>query len=374
MSSRGVFIGQIIDDLDAISSQIRRRCELGQVDLNSLLENFFRDILNLTLNTNLTNLNARRSNAPGLDLGDKTSKRKIAFQITSRTDAAKVTHTLTKINGEQVALYDEFFILTIGERKKSYAIDPALSAKCKGFSDANIIGISDLCRMIMDTSIETIRSVQQKLQQERTEIRIELEPEINGTYETNTTDLVERRPSVTRSDAIHFQASNAADGRFASATEAAVALNGFIDRLEALPRLSRGLLGWMMDESEHRYGFSDYHVINADLVQRKYPNTQDLLIDTRLLTAWHFLDYTDDEDGRSPYFSFRFPGSDHDWFAEAFMDFVKSERLSVSTLFSTMNFSVFGPPPSPEAPAKPNKKKKKERMIKLSGANKALRG
>ena len=70
MPSRGVFIGQIIDDLDAIFNQVRRRCELGRTDLNSLLENFFRDILNLTFNTNLVNLNARRSNAAVRSVND----------------------------------------------------------------------------------------------------------------------------------------------------------------------------------------------------------------------------------------------------------------------------------------------------------------
>lgn len=345
MSSRGVFIGQIIDDLDAISNQVRRRCELGQTDLNSLLENFFRDILNLTLNTNLVNLNARRSNAPGLDLGDKTSPRKIGYQITSRADAAKVTDTLKKITKEQLALYDEFFILVIGERRKSYTIDPKLAASRKDFSASNVLGISDLCRRIMDTNLETIRAVQQKLQLERTEIRIELEPEINGTFETNITDLVEGRPNVTRSDASLLVASDAGSSVFDTKDEAAAALNGFIDRLEPLPRLSRALFGWMIDESEHRYGFNDYHVVNADLVQRKYLNTQNLLVDTRLLEAWGFLSYDDDEDGKSARFSFSFPGADHNWFAEALMNFVKQENLSASTLFSTMNFAAFGPPP-----------------------------
>jgi hypothetical protein len=96
VSSRGTFVGLIIDDLDSISHQVKRRCELGQSDLNSVLENFFRDILNLTLNAALVNLNKRRSNEPGLDLGDSTSKRKIAFQITSRSDPAKIKDTLTK--------------------------------------------------------------------------------------------------------------------------------------------------------------------------------------------------------------------------------------------------------------------------------------
>lgn len=58
MSSRGFFIGQVIDDLDAIASQVRARCKLGQNDLNRVLEDFFKELLNLTYGLNLHNLNA----------------------------------------------------------------------------------------------------------------------------------------------------------------------------------------------------------------------------------------------------------------------------------------------------------------------------
>lgn len=67
MSSRGHFLGQIVDDLDAIASQVRQRCAVGQNDLNRVLEDFFKEILNLVRGANLRNLNKDRSNAPGLD-------------------------------------------------------------------------------------------------------------------------------------------------------------------------------------------------------------------------------------------------------------------------------------------------------------------
>lgn len=364
-----MFIGQIIDDLDAISHQVKRRCELGQNDLNSVLENFFLEILNLTLGAALVNLNKTRSNAPGLDLGDSTSARKIAFQVTSRGDPAKVKDTLVKIQPPQLAAYQEFFILVIGERRKSYMIDVTLATKCHGFTEANIIGITELCRMIMETKIETIRAIQQLLQQERRSIRIELEPDIGGTFETDATDQIESRPSVARSDATLFYASAAAAGAFGSAGEAAVALDGFIDQLMSLPRLSRGIFGWMLDESDHRFGLSSSYEINADLVQRKFPDLKELLVDTRLLKSRGFLGYQDDEDGESPVFWFRFPGANHEYFADAFMNFIKEKNLKVSSLFQTMNFSPFGPQPAADAPPP---KVKSKRTRKLSGQQRAM--
>ena len=69
MTARGAFIGPIIDDLDTISSRVRARSKLGLTDLNRVLEDFFKELLNHVFKANLTNLNEARRNAPGLDLG-----------------------------------------------------------------------------------------------------------------------------------------------------------------------------------------------------------------------------------------------------------------------------------------------------------------
>jgi hypothetical protein len=74
MITRGYFIGQIVDELTAISSQVEMRGKLHLFDLHICLENFFRDILNIALGYSLKNLNEERSNAPGIDLGDENEK------------------------------------------------------------------------------------------------------------------------------------------------------------------------------------------------------------------------------------------------------------------------------------------------------------
>ena len=90
-STRGFFIGQLIDDLAAISHQVENRCLFGHTDLNRMLEDFFRDVLNLQLDINLQNLNEKRLNEPGLDLGDSLAK--IAFQITSMSTCGELIFT-----------------------------------------------------------------------------------------------------------------------------------------------------------------------------------------------------------------------------------------------------------------------------------------
>ena len=211
MLSRGHFIGQIIDDLDAIAQQVRRRGELGQFDLNRTLEDFFKEILNLTLGINLRYLNDKHSNAPGLDLGDPAAR--IAYQVTSRADGQKIADTLKKISDEQLAAYDKIYILAIGERQKRYKLDQAAATRCR-FDQDHVIGITDIGRSIMGLDLSTMQAVHRKIAGEQERILIELQPRINGEYETTVLDQIEALPDVQRSDASTLFKHRAATGLF----------------------------------------------------------------------------------------------------------------------------------------------------------------
>lgn len=337
MSGRGILIGKIIDDLDAIASQVRLRCAVKQYDLNLVLEDFFKELLNLAYGINLANLNAKRSNAPGLDLGDPVAK--IAYQITSRSDAAKVRDTLRKITPAQQAQYDEIRILVIGERKQSYKIDPDLADRF-GFRDENIVGITDICREIMQLEIATIQAIQRKLQDEQRGIRVELEPELDGKYQTTALDLIEAAPRVRHSDAsLLFAHEEVYD--IETPEDAARELAAFAGELERLPRLTRELFGWMVDHSELRTVLGgEGYFINADLVELKCGGA--LRAEIRLLISWNYIQHELDDDGKSARLDIRLPGASDD-FGNAVVTFLKNHRMSAVTVFSTMNFSAFGP-------------------------------
>ncbi len=362
MSSRGFFIGQVIDDLDAIASQVKARCKLGQNDLNRVLEDFFKELLNLTYGINLRNLNAERSNEPGLDLGDTTVGARVAYQVTSQASAKKVNETLKKITAGQAGQYDTFYVLIIGERLGSYALDPTLSRKY-GFSEANIIGMTELCRDVMALELSDLQAVHRKLADEQRRIRIELEPELpDGTFTTSVLQFIESKPSVTRSDASLFFEHSDVSGLFTGRAEAQRALDDFVDELARLPRLTREFYGWLIDEAEQKTGFGSAGLeINADYVDAKCRNMPNFLSEIRLLTARNFIDY-DKEEGTNTSGVFRifFPGARRSNIEEGFIYFHAAEKLTAATLFSTMNFAPFGPAPLPiaatDAPQKRTKK------------------
>ncbi len=375
MSSRGHFLGQIIDDLDAIASQVRQRCAVGQTDLNRVLEDFFKELLNLIHGSNLRNLNKDRSNAPGLDLGDTTSPLKRSYQVTSVADAAKVNKTLRTVTDKQIAAYDEIKVLVIGERQRSYKLDATLTKRCK-FSENDIIGITELCREIMDLDMTTIQAVHRKLADEQRRICIELEPQINGKFATSILDMIEAPPSVTRSDASIFVRHSDVDGLFDTAIEARQALDGFIDELQRLPRLTREFFGWMLDESDARQGVgAEGREINADYVEAKCINMPSFRAEVRLLDARGFIDIDQDESWKSAKFRLFFPGADRTNLGEALIYFMRAEGLSASSMFSTMNFGPFGPPVIKPVPASPSAKPQKAKAAaKRSAKASAARG
>lgn len=115
MISRGFIIGQLIDDLALLQQKITFRNKIGYLDLTKVCEDFFKEILNVILDFNLSNLNANRSNEPGLDLGDLHNK--IAVQITSQRKTEKINDTLRKISNENRLIYDRFIVFIIGQNK-----------------------------------------------------------------------------------------------------------------------------------------------------------------------------------------------------------------------------------------------------------------
>lgn len=341
-------MGQVIDDLDFIASQVRQRCKLGQNDLNRVLEDFFKELLNIVYRINLRNLNSDRSNAPGLDLGDKAEGATIAYQVTSQANAAKVNDTLRKINPEDAKAYDRFFVLVIGERQGSYSLDAELAEK-HSFSEDNIVGITELCRDIMSLELSDLQAVHRKLADEQKRIVIELEPELpDGSFKTSMLQFIEGKPNVARSDASLFAAHEDVQGLFEDASEAQAALDGFINELARLPRMTREFFGWMVDESEESargIGSSGIEV-NADYVDAKCRTVPNLQGELRLLTDRDFIDFDQEERHLSGRFRIFFPNAERTNFGEAFIYFKNATRFSAATLFSTMNFSQFGPAPS----------------------------
>lgn len=144
---------------------------LNYNDINKLAEGLAAKLLNRVYNLQLINLNKEVENFPSIDLGDKINK--VAYQITSRTDANKVRDNLKgfvdkKYNGIYTSgLF--FFIITDDKEKIKFGRNAP--NKIYGSFDAkkHIITLRDLIKEIeniYDNDYDRFKSIRHVLQHE----------------------------------------------------------------------------------------------------------------------------------------------------------------------------------------------------------------
>ena len=104
--------------LSVLRYVIKSGSALGHTDLNKHAEKFFRDLLNLTYDLNLVNLNDKDKNAPAIDLGDETEE--VSYQVTATATAAKIEDTIEKfLTHKRYEDYKELRVLVITTKLKT---------------------------------------------------------------------------------------------------------------------------------------------------------------------------------------------------------------------------------------------------------------
>lgn len=276
MITRGHFIGEIVDELSSVANQIAARGKLGLLDLNVFSENFFRDVFNALYDWKLENLNQSRSNEPGLDLGDKTSR--VAIQVTSRSDAAKVNGTLKKITATQATAYDKIFVFVAGQKQGSYTLDAALCNQY-AFEEENILDVKDLCRKAMDLPIDKLHALHRLIRMNVVKVLIELElpdPE-TGKFPTSGFDKWEVKPEPKVGDAKKFAKWHSDEIDVPLTPKEIKALQKDLvelgQRLRRLPRVTREFLVMLFERrspNDSKRFVDPWRAVRLATVEREY--------------------------------------------------------------------------------------------------------
>jgi hypothetical protein len=246
MLSRGHIIGKIVDDLAGLQYQLDMRNKLGQSDLSRFCEDFFKEILNIVYDLNLTNLNTIRSNEPGLDLGDKTER--VAYQVTSQKTSTKVNDTLAAISDHHVKLYDTFHVLVIDKKQSSYTIDKKLAKKYKFTEKENIIDIPKLLRDIVVLEFDKLEMLFNLFRNEFRQVRIELEPvDEKGNFESSYYNTIEQKPASPPKNAEKFLGEKTITGYQKEFKE----LLHLYARLASVPRVTREILAIIVERGKY---------------------------------------------------------------------------------------------------------------------------
>lgn len=342
MLTRGYFIGEIIDAFSDIAGKVSTRNRLGLTDLNRHAEDFFREILNRVYKLSLVNLNEDRSNAPGLDLGDKS--RGIAFQVTAQHTSAKVNETLKKLSVEQISLYPKIRVLMIGGKQQSYTLNEPDCTRV-GFSEKDIWDVNVLCKRAMNLSVGELQSLYKFIRDELARVRIELEiPDADGNYPTNVADFVEVIPQPRLSDFKKFNLFLSDSGDEVPTDKMSETFAALSKSLAKLPRVTREFLTVMIQRRETDrpagFGYSDCIEVNVDKLKRilSYPDSDGEL---RVLQACNFVRYDEPtEHNSSAHWRILFPGVSEELLL-SIVQFVEDNGINLVSPLVHLDFGDF---------------------------------
>lgn len=338
MITRGYYIGQIIDELSSVTEKVRNRAKLGLTDIHVHLEDFYRSILNITLDLELNNLNQERKNSPGLDLGDEVEG--IAFQITGTNSSKKINRTLEKASN-QVAKFPRIKILTLQNKQSSYSIEKKL-AQPFGFTEEDIWDVNNVLNEVMYLEIDKLQSLSEIISKELARVKIELEiPDQDGKYQTNIDKYVENIPKARFSGVSAYFDFHSSRNESFEPTKEEVELDFklLIKTLKKLPRITRQFYAMIYSRSE----WSDTEkYINQDYLKRicSFPDMEGelRLLDEAGLCWWS----EPDDYGQSATFQIRFPAkAKSDYFSFEFNEFVEANNLSLENVLVTLDLSGF---------------------------------
>lgn len=348
--TRGHFIGEIVDELSSVANQIATRSKIGMFDLNVFSENFFRDVLNALYGWKVNNLNQDRSNVPGLDLGDKEAK--VAIQVTSRSDAAKVNGTLKKITPEQAKEYDQIFVFVAGYKQGSYTLDEALCEQYT-FSEANILDVNDLCRKAMDLSIDKLQALHLLIRTNVAKLVIDLEipdPE-TGKFPTSGFDKWEVKPEPKVGDAKKFVKWFCDKYSVTLTPEESKAVKTDLielgQRLRRLPRVTREFLVMLFERRSPNQSrrFSDPWVtVRLATVEREYSGRiKELHGELGLLNDEGFAEIQGEDSCEygEPEIGMRIPAKNSDDLSSDFLAYVEAKKLDLRKVLGQVDLSEF---------------------------------
>jgi len=127
--------------LIGLRSEVEVDNDIGQFDINKIVEDVYMHILNDVYGWDLKNANLLQENFPAIDLIDEESM--IVIQITSTTDATKLRNTVEKFEklDDEYNIYDlkMFYIKEKPKFSKSILED---------FEDVELLGIKDILQEV----------------------------------------------------------------------------------------------------------------------------------------------------------------------------------------------------------------------------------
>lgn len=333
MITRGLIIGKIVDDIAGLKYQIQTRNKLQLYDLSKVCEDFFREILNIVYDLNLTNLNNERVNEPGIDLGDKKSK--VAYQITSTKYSQKIKATLKAITDAQKTIYDNFYVLILGERASSYTIDGHLLENLSFNTDHNILDLDDILRDIIVADTEVLDALYSLFHKEFRQVRIELEPvDTDGNFESSLYNQIEQIPIKKPENAVNLKEYINDDDSF-NLKE----VHDLYYKLSKIPRITRELIPIIVERGIKKgfnYQYEQYGILPQVLKHTLRLTEDELSSELAILTDAEVIYFAEsyNDEILCNYVALE------DYYINILSDWALENNHSLRKMFNTMDWTI----------------------------------
>lgn len=158
MIERRNFINSIIEKLTYLSMNVKVSNSIKLTDLNIISETFYQEFLNLLYGYNLKNINIENPNAAAIDLGDEVSK--IAIQVTSTKDLAKIRKTIKSFNEKDLhKKYDRLVVLNIVAKSNHQDENIGDATKLQINTKSDVWDISDLIKTISALKTPELKNI-----------------------------------------------------------------------------------------------------------------------------------------------------------------------------------------------------------------------
>jgi hypothetical protein len=335
MLTRGHFIGQIIDELTLISEQVKNRSRLGLNDLSKYSEDFMKDVLNITLDYELDNLNSDRCNFPGLDLGDK--KKGVGFQITATKTSDKINATLEKASLLQ-STFPAITVFILQEKQASYTIDPDKAAPFN-FTEQNIWDFNDLFKRIMSLRIDVLQKLFTLITANVARVRVDLEtPDTSGTYSTEMANFIESIPTECYKGVASLHEHLCANCGAIDIKRVEEDIRSLITTLKALPRITCQFYAMLLDRGEWD---DERRKINYDYLTR-ICSYSDWEGEVRLLTQAGLCYFREPDDPTESGYFYVYPRKGkpcHNYYLYELVAYMTKNNLSFKTVMAVLDFS-----------------------------------
>lgn len=327
MITRGSLIGKIVDDFSSLKYQIETRNKLGYTDLSLFCENFFKEVLNVTYDLNLINLNEVRSNNPGLDLGDR--REEVAFQITSTRTSEKINKTLEVISKEKELEFKKIKVFIIGKKQNTYSLD----LRNIDFNEKeDIIDLDDLLKSIVILDVDKLSILFDLFKLEFRTVKVELEiVDSEGNFESSYSKIAETIPNSPPKNALKLVGVK--DDDYEEYFDEIIDL---YRRLSRVPRTSRELLYYIQERGKSDGYGGQFNIIPEILEKVFQVTSKEMLVDINILENESIVCINpDDIDGRDVY---KLTISDSN--LNTIFHYLIEKEQSIRTLVNTMDFTI----------------------------------